>query len=65
MTLDPGKNPVNPGVSESLRSQPHQDWPRQLIQRHPLGHPHALGLLLPKPFLHDQEGLLGEGDGLP
>jgi hypothetical protein len=46
--------------SEDLARLDHdQDSERQLIQRHPFRHPHAFGLLLPEPFLHDQQGVLG------
>jgi hypothetical protein len=48
----------------SLRGLP-QYSKGQLSQRHPLGHPDALGLLFPQSFLDDQEGVLGEEDGLP
>jgi hypothetical protein len=54
-------SPVETGVLPRLHC--YQDPKRQLVKRHTLGHPDALGLLL-QPFLHDQEGLLGGGFGI-
>jgi hypothetical protein len=43
-----GTCPVSAAISTLLS---------QLIEWHPLEHPDSLGLLLPQPFLHDQEGV--------